>query len=87
MLMYKRYPVFDSLDLDDKSLIKTDSEGWRQFYQGLEGVVIKFYPFSEYHGGGQPYFIKIGKVDLEKWLVESPDFETEIRALILQTVK
>jgi hypothetical protein len=85
-LKYKMLSVF-SLDkelIDSFRLEKVanDSVNWREYFKNPDSNWISFYPFSEYHGGGQPYIIKIGLIDFEKWISENVDFEKQIRILI-----
>jgi hypothetical protein len=63
-------------------LLKTDSEFWRSYYKSDESNWIAFYPFSEYHGGGQPYIIMIRNDEHDDWIDNNPNFESEIRKLI-----
>ena len=62
--------------------INSDSNNWRIFYKGQNSNWICFYPFSEYHGGGQPYIINIGESDFDNWILNNNSFESEIRKQI-----
>jgi len=86
VLNYKDHKVFQS----NESIIKgyqlkkigSDSENWRTFYITDDSNWIEFYPYGEYHGGGQPYIIRIGSLDTDLWIKENGDFENEIRKII-----
>jgi hypothetical protein len=65
---------------DDLERIGTDQKNWRHFYRDMEGnVYIQFYPYSEHHGGGQPYMIDMKGNDRGSWRRKHPHFENEIR--------
>lgn len=85
-LKYKNLSVYEL----NKELISTsglenvynDSVNWREYFKNSDSNWISFYPFSEYHGGGQAYIIKIGLIDFERWIIENVEFEKQIRKLI-----
>lgn len=83
---YGSYKVFDFSEkfIKENELIelKVDSINWRIYYINKNDNWIRFSPFSEYHGGGQPYIINIEQNDFECWIINHPDFEKEIRKLI-----
>ncbi|GAO27854.1 hypothetical protein JCM15548_14714 [Geofilum rubicundum JCM 15548] len=85
-LTYNDYEVykFDNKLISGFKLEKvdSDSDSWRTFYKSSDSNWITFYPFSEYHGGGQQYIIKIGLDDIEQWIDNNFNFEKEIRNLI-----
>ncbi len=62
--------------------VSSDSDNWRTYYKTSDSNWIAFYPFSEYHGGGQPYIIMIGMTDCDKWIEDNINFEIEIRKII-----
>jgi len=72
----------DLINNYDLQKLKTDSEKWRVYYKNYDSNWISFYPFSEYHGGGQSYIIQINNFDFENWINENPNFESDIRDLI-----
>ena len=86
-MKYNDFEVFEfSFELvQTKELVETsvDSENWLVLYQNRNYNWIKFYPYSEFHGGGQPYIINIGSRDFELWLKDHPDFVKSIREDIL----
>ena len=86
-VLFKNYFVFE-LTEDLKEVIPleelgTDDSGWRQYYKNSAGNWIKFFPFSEYHGGGQAYLILLGNEDPLKWVESNKEFENETRSLLL----
>ena len=85
-LTYKNHEVYELNDqlVCDLQLeeIATDSTNWRSFYKNDISNWISFYPFSEYHGGGQPFIIMIGKSDFKYWINNNLDFEKSIRSQI-----
>lgn len=79
-LVYKlNQELLDSWQLEK---IQTDSENWRTYYTNSDSNWISFYPYSEYHGGGQPYIIKIGLKDFQDWISDNVHFEKLIRNII-----
>lgn len=59
----------------------TDISGWRIFLKESQTNIqyIKFFPYSENHGGGQPYLICIENEEPTEWLTKNKKFENEIR--------
>ncbi len=86
MISFNNYTVhkFDDSFILDNKLIKhgVDDSGWRIFYHNEISNWIVCYPYCEFHGGGQPYIIKINSTDFEKWIYDNLDFEIKIRQLI-----
>lgn len=81
---YSIYAYSESLLKENYLIeIKVDSINWRIFYTNKKENWIRFNPFSEYHGGGQPYMINIGQNAIDAWILRYPNFEKEIRSLIL----
>jgi len=78
------FHVFDEVFIEAQGfrLIDQDSVNWRIYYSNGNSNWIKFYPFSEYHGGGQPYIVDIEKHDFIEWIVDNQDFEKDIRKII-----
>lgn len=62
--------------------LRVDADNWRIYLTDRTNNFIKFYPYSEYHGGGAPYFINIGTTDFASWISEHPNFEQEIRIML-----
>ncbi len=88
--MKKKYESYDVFDFSENLIkqnelieIKVDSINWRIYYTNKKDNWIRFNPFSEYHGGGQPYIINIGQDDFENWVLNHPNFVKKIRELIL----
>ena len=83
---YNSYKVFEFSKkfIDENELVelKVDSINWRIYYTNKDDNWIRINPFSEYHGGGQPYIINIGQNDFAGWIRNHPNFEKEIRKLI-----
>lgn len=63
--------------------VSADSDNWLSFYRNQDSNWVIFYPFSEHHGGGQPYIINIGKNEFELWLQENPGFTQSIKESLL----
>jgi hypothetical protein len=76
--------AFDDNFIGQKKLIRIGSDltGWRIFYNDKKSNWIVFYPFSESHGGGQPYIINIEDIDFEDWIIRNLNFEEDIRKQI-----
>ena len=83
---YKSYKIFDFSKkfITEKELIelKVDPINWRIYFTYKNDNWIRFNAFSEYHGGGQPYIINIKQNDFERWILNHPNFEKEIKKLI-----
>ena len=83
-VQFKKFFVFE-LNETIRSIIPldnigTDESGWRQYFKNSAGNWIKFYPYSELHGGGQPYIILLGDLEPNIWLQQNEALEDKIRA-------
>lgn len=82
-MKYKNFDFFEFNEnlVNEFNLKKViiDSTNWRTNYKNNESNWILFYPFSEYHGGGQSFIINIQKNEFENWITENIEFEKNIR--------
>jgi len=82
-MKYKNFDFFEFNEnfVNEFNLKKViiDSTNWRTYYKNNESNWILFYPFSEYHGGGQSFIINIQKNEFENWITENIEFEKNIR--------
>ncbi len=88
-LSHLTYNDYDVYELNNKLIssfklekIDSDSDKWRTFYKSSDSNWVAFYPFNEYHGGGQQYIIRIGFNDCIKWIENNFSFEKDIRKKI-----
>lgn len=83
-LKYKNLDVFEanSLNLENLEKVGNDSSGWTMYFTDKTNNFIMFYPFGEYHGGGQSYLININDNEINEWIMNNPHFENEIREQI-----
>jgi hypothetical protein len=79
---YNQFNFYEFCSDSNLKKISSDPIYWRTYYISGNTNLIKFFPFSEYHGGGQPYLIEIGNVDFEIWINQYPNFENEIRSIL-----
>ena len=79
---YKQFTFYEFTSDSNYKKISTDSKNWRTYYSFGDTNLILFFPFSEYHGGGQPYIIEIGKIEFETWINQNMGFENEIRIML-----
>jgi hypothetical protein len=79
---YKQFSFFEFINDSNFKKISSDPIYWRTYYSSGDTNLILFYPFSEYHGGGQPYLIEIGNIDFDIWINQFPNFENEIRSIL-----
>jgi hypothetical protein len=63
----------------------TDETGWRIYYKNNSGNWIKFFPYSEHHGGGQPFIILIGEHKPDEWVKRYGNFENQIQEILGKT--
>ena len=82
-MKYNNYKFYSSRLYDNKNVkrVGSDISGWRLFSTDTINNYIEFYPFSEYHGGGQVFMINIKSEDFDKWICNFPDFDEDIRQL------
>jgi hypothetical protein len=87
-MTYKDFEIFEYNDTlsDSLNLLKVvnDESGWRIFLKDSTNNYIRFFPFSECHGGGQSYLINIKQYDFGDWVDLNPDFENDIKHKLLK---
>jgi hypothetical protein len=84
--LYKEFSFYDCyanfIKVHELLIKYKDSVYWRIYYSNKDSNWIGFFPFSEHHGGGQEYIIKIGNHDFDKWISNNKDFTVDIRKII-----
>jgi len=85
-MYYKGFRVqpFSTLQKSELEEVGTDEINWREYYKIANTNWIKFYPFSEYQGGGEPFMIEIKNFGFEEWIECYRGFEVEVRALLTE---
>ncbi len=77
-----RFYAESELQITELIELKIDSVNWRIYLTDGNDNYIRFMPYSEYHGGGEPFFINIGNSDFEEWINRNDGFERKIRKLL-----
>jgi hypothetical protein len=83
---YKNHKIFpynsNAISKDSLSRVGSDESEWVGFLADEDSNWISFYPFGEWHGGGQCYLLQIGKEDPAEWIKKYPNFISEIREIL-----